>query len=52
MESQVSVVGAAIIYSFIAFSIVFVVLGGLTAVIYAMRIITGSETPSKQGSSD
>lgn len=35
----------AVIYSLIAFSIVFIVLGGLTLVIYAMRFATGSETP-------
>ena len=33
----------ALIYSCIAFSIVFVVLGGLTAVIYAIRLLTGEE---------
>ncbi|MDR1621720.1 MAG: hypothetical protein LBS00_05035 [Synergistaceae bacterium] len=51
MESQISVMVTAIVYSCIAFSIVFIVLGGLTAVIYAMRMITGSETPSEQESS-
>ena len=50
MESQISVMAAAIIYSCIAFSIVFIVLGGLTTVIYAMRVATGTKTPSKQGS--
>ncbi|MDR1977368.1 MAG: OadG family protein [Synergistaceae bacterium] len=44
MESQSSVVVEAIIYSCIAFSIVFIVLGGLTVVIYAMRMVTGSAT--------
>jgi hypothetical protein len=34
----------AIIYSCIAFSIVFAVLGGLTIVIFAMRLLTGSKT--------
>ena len=33
----------ALVYSCIAFSIVFIVLGGLTAVIYAMRLMTGGE---------
>ena len=37
-----SVMTRAIIYSCIAFSIVFIVLGGLTLVIYAMRLLTGS----------
>jgi Na+-transporting methylmalonyl-CoA/oxaloacetate decarboxylase gamma subunit len=50
MGSQLSVLEMSIVYSFIAFSIVFIVLGGLTAVIYAMRIATGnagsSEPPS------
>ena len=46
MESQLSVVEMAVVYSFIAFSIVFAVLGGLTAVIYAMRVTTGSSAPS------
>ncbi|MDR2180921.1 MAG: OadG family protein [Synergistaceae bacterium] len=46
MEAQSSVVMQAVIYSCIAFSIVFIVLGGLTVVIYAMRIVTGSSTPS------
>lgn len=45
MESQISVVAQAVIYSCIAFSIVFVVLGGLTLVIFAMRIVTGSAAP-------
>ncbi|MDR1378286.1 MAG: OadG family protein [Synergistaceae bacterium] len=35
----------AVTYSLIAFSIVFIVLGGLTFVIYAMRLLTGEETP-------
>lgn len=35
----------AVIYSCIAFSIVFIVLGGLTAVIYATRLMTGKENP-------
>jgi hypothetical protein len=51
MESQASVMVNAVIYSCIAFSIVFVVLGGLTAVIYATRWTTGTRTPSGQGSS-
>jgi Na+-transporting methylmalonyl-CoA/oxaloacetate decarboxylase gamma subunit len=46
MESQLSAVEQAVIYSFIAFSIVFIILGGLTAVIYAMRVATGSSAPS------
>jgi len=33
-------ISKAIIYSCIAFSIVFIVLGGLTGIIYAMRFIT------------
>jgi hypothetical protein len=37
MGSQISTTSTAIIYSFITFSIVFTVLGGLTAVIYAMH---------------
>ncbi|MDR1622739.1 MAG: OadG family protein [Synergistaceae bacterium] len=37
----------AIIYSCIAFSIVFIVLGGLTVVIYAMRIATGAAGAEK-----
>ncbi|GHS96240.1 hypothetical protein AGMMS50276_14290 [Synergistales bacterium] len=36
----------AIVYSCIAFSIVFVVLGGLTLVIFAMRLFTGSDQGS------
>lgn len=44
------VVVNAIIYSCIAFSIVFVVLGGLTLVIYAMRLTTGAKTPPASGS--
>jgi Na+-transporting methylmalonyl-CoA/oxaloacetate decarboxylase gamma subunit len=45
------IIRTALIYSCIAFSIVFVVLGGLTAVIYAMRVITGSSrTPSAPAS--
>ena len=36
----------AIVYSCIAFSIVFVVLGGLTLVIYAMRLFTGTDSGS------
>jgi hypothetical protein len=51
MESHISDVTTALIYSCIAFSIVFIVLGGLTAVIYAMRMVTGSQAPSKQESS-
>jgi sodium pump decarboxylase gamma subunit len=45
-----STVGVALVYSFIAFSIVFIVLGLLTAVIYAMRLLTGSEEPKKPSS--
>jgi sodium pump decarboxylase gamma subunit len=52
MESQVSAVNTAFVYSCIAFSIVFIVLGGLTAVIYAMRIVTGSEAPQKPSSNE
>jgi sodium pump decarboxylase gamma subunit len=37
----------AVVYSFIAFSIVFIVLGGLTLVIYAMRMVTGSNEKPK-----
>jgi Na+-transporting methylmalonyl-CoA/oxaloacetate decarboxylase gamma subunit len=40
------IIKTAIVYSCIAFSIVFIVLGGLTVVIYAMRLTTGSKTPS------
>ena len=36
----------ALVYSCIAFSIVFIVLGGLTAIIYAMRLVTGDEADS------
>lgn len=36
-----AVIIRAVIFSCIAFSIVFVVLGGLTLVIYAMRLLTG-----------
>ena len=39
----------AIIYSCIAFSIVFIVLGGLTLVIYAMRILTGASSEPGPG---
>jgi Na+-transporting methylmalonyl-CoA/oxaloacetate decarboxylase gamma subunit len=46
MESQASVMGIAVVDSFIAFSIVFIVLGGLTAVIYAMRVATGNTATS------
>jgi Na+-transporting methylmalonyl-CoA/oxaloacetate decarboxylase gamma subunit len=44
------IIKTAVIYSCIAFSIVFIVLGGLTAVIYAMRLTTGSQTPSAPAS--
>jgi hypothetical protein len=40
------VIKTAVVYSCIAFSIVFIVLGGLTAVIYAMRVLTAEKTPS------
>jgi Na+-transporting methylmalonyl-CoA/oxaloacetate decarboxylase gamma subunit len=43
------IIKTAFVYSCIAFSIVFVVLGGLTVVIYAMRLITGSNAPSAPG---
>ena len=36
----------AIIYSCIAFSIVFIVLGGLTMLIYAMRLMPDEQNPS------
>ena len=36
----------AIIYSCIAFSIVFIVLGGLTAIIYATRFMAGEKSSS------
>jgi hypothetical protein len=39
------IIRAAIIYSCIAFSIVFIVLGGLTIVIYATRLAAGGSTP-------
>jgi hypothetical protein len=38
----------AFIYSCIAFSIVFIVLGGLTAVIYATRLTAASDADTKQ----
>jgi len=41
----------AIIYSLIAFSIVFIVLGGLTAVIYAMRLLAGGDESNKSETS-
>ncbi|MDR2136826.1 MAG: OadG family protein [Synergistaceae bacterium] len=46
-----SPIGVALVYSFIAFSIVFIVLGVLTAVIYAMRLLTGEEAPKEPPSS-
>ncbi|MDR1375962.1 MAG: OadG family protein [Synergistaceae bacterium] len=52
MESQISTLGTALVYSCIAFSIVFIVLGGLTVVIYAMRIVTGSEARQKPSSGE
>jgi Na+-transporting methylmalonyl-CoA/oxaloacetate decarboxylase gamma subunit len=52
MESQISAVSTAFVYSCIAFSIVFIVLGGLTVVIYAMRVATGSEAPQKPFSNE
>jgi Na+-transporting methylmalonyl-CoA/oxaloacetate decarboxylase gamma subunit len=49
--SEISeVIKNALIYSGIAFSIVFIVLGILTTVIFAMRGITGSRTPSAPAS--
>jgi Na+-transporting methylmalonyl-CoA/oxaloacetate decarboxylase gamma subunit len=51
MELQASVVREAIIYSCIAFSIVFIVLGGLTLMIFAMRIVTGSAASKEPPSS-
>jgi Na+-transporting methylmalonyl-CoA/oxaloacetate decarboxylase gamma subunit len=45
MESPI---GDALVYSLIAFSIVFIVLGGLTLVIFAMRLLTGSAAPKEQ----
>jgi hypothetical protein len=48
MEQQASAVWDAVVYSCIAFSIVFIVLGGLTVVIHAMRLTAGSsETSAK-----
>jgi hypothetical protein len=44
-------VHTAIIYSFIAFSIVFIVLSGLTVMIFAMRLLTGGKEPPKTPSS-
>ncbi|MDR2175367.1 MAG: hypothetical protein LBO82_05460 [Synergistaceae bacterium] len=44
------IIRTAVIYSCIAFSIVFVVLGGLTVVIYAMRLTAGSNAPSAPAS--
>ena len=43
-----TVLTRALVFSCIAFSIVFIVLGGLTLVIYAMRLLTGDSS----GSSD
>ena len=40
----------AFIYSSIAFSIVFVVLGGLTSIIYAMRLMTKGNSSVQNGS--
>ena len=39
----------ALIYSCIAFSIVFIVLAGLTLMIYTMRLFTGDESGSSSG---
>ena len=43
--TQSGIMWRAITYSCIAFSIVFIVLSLLTAVIYAMRLMTSKETP-------
>ncbi|MDR2522843.1 MAG: OadG family protein [Synergistaceae bacterium] len=40
----------AVIFSCIAFSIVFIVLGGLTLVIFAMRLLTGGGEPEPAAS--
>jgi Na+-transporting methylmalonyl-CoA/oxaloacetate decarboxylase gamma subunit len=45
-----STIYTAFVYSLIAFSIVFIVLGGLTLMIYAMRLLTGGEEPKKPSS--
>jgi Na+-transporting methylmalonyl-CoA/oxaloacetate decarboxylase gamma subunit len=42
----------AFTYSCIAFSIVFIVLGMLTGVIYAMRLVTSKGTPAAPGSGE
>jgi hypothetical protein len=42
------VIRTAVIYSCIAFSIVFIVLGGLTAVIYATRLTTAPGAEAKR----
>jgi Na+-transporting methylmalonyl-CoA/oxaloacetate decarboxylase gamma subunit len=49
--TQSEIIWRAITYSCIAFSIVFLVLGLLTAVIYAMRL-TSKETPPASGADD
>lgn len=44
MLSQFSGPGGALVVSFIAFTIVFAVLAGLTAVIYAIKLFAGGES--------
>jgi hypothetical protein len=43
------IIKTAFVYSCISFSIVFVVLGGLTLVIYATRVISSGKEPSSPG---
>jgi len=43
--------GTALLYSFIALSIVFFILGGMTVVIYTMRLIGGENTSGDSGAS-
>jgi hypothetical protein len=45
-----STIFTAFVYSMIAFSIVFIVLGGLTLMIYAMRLLPSDEEPKKPSS--
>ena len=50
--SQFTGMGGAAIVSIIAFTIVFIVLAGLTAVIYAIKFISGGESaPADKGNS-
>jgi Na+-transporting methylmalonyl-CoA/oxaloacetate decarboxylase gamma subunit len=46
---EIEIIKSAIVYSCIAFSIVFIVLGGLTLVIFAMRLLTGSSSAGGSG---